>query len=194
MNIDTIVNRIDSGQMTHMYERWKEHPNRQVRAALARNGYFPDTYIKDKNSYVRFEVLNQHPEYLIELFKKLDDRVKAYYELTQKADATKEEIEAGLKCREPGNAYKTALKLKLQTRMTQPLVLEKNMSLAQLYLIGSPFWTLPFNARQVELISRMGKINSKYKNELGDILNPKLNNLELRRRVNELKRKQDCEN
>ena len=194
MNIDTIVNRIDSGQMTHMYERWKEQPNRQVRAALARNGYFPDTYIKDKNSYVRFEVLNQHPEYLIELFKKLDDRVKAYYELTQKADATKEEIEAGLKCREPGNAYKTALKLKLQTRMTQPLVLEKNMSLAQLYLIGSPFWTLPFNARQVELISRMGKINSKYKNELGDILNPNLNNLELRRRVNELKRKQDCEN
>lgn len=194
MNIDTIVNRIDNGQMSDMYERWKDHPNRIVRAALARNGHFPDTYIKDKNSYVRFEVLNQHPEYLIELFKKLDDRVKAYYELTRKANATKEEIEAGLKCREPGNAYKSALKLKLQTRDTQPSVIEKNMSLAQLYLIGNPFWTLPFNARQVKLISHMGKINPKYKNELGDVLNPKLNNLELRRRVNELKRKQDCEN
>lgn len=78
--------------------------------------------------------------------------------------------------------------------MTQPSVLEKNMSLAQLYLIDSPFWTLPFNARQIKLISQMGKINPKYKNELGDILNPNLNNLELRRRVNELKRKQDCEN
>lgn len=194
MNIDTIVNQIDSGQMSDMYERWKDHPNRLVRAALARNGHFPDTYIKDKNSHVRFEVLNQHPEYLIELFKKLDDRVKAYNELTRKADATKEEIEAGLKCREPGNAYKSALKLKLQTRDTQPSVIEKNMSLAQLYLIGNPFWTLPFNARQVKLISHMGKINPKYETELGYVLNPNINNLELHRRVNELKRKQDCEN
>jgi hypothetical protein len=78
--------------------------------------------------------------------------------------------------------------------MTQPSVLEKNMSLAQLYLIDSPFWTLPFNARQIKLISQMGKINPKYKNELRDILNPNLNNLELRRRVSNLKRKQDCEN
>jgi len=48
MNIDTIVNRIDNGQMSDMYERWKDHPNRIVRAALARNGHFPDTYIKIK--------------------------------------------------------------------------------------------------------------------------------------------------
>lgn len=194
MNIDTIVNRIDSGQMTHMYERWKNHQNKFVRGALARNGYFPDTYIKDKNSYVRFEVLNKHPEYLIKLYKNFDDREQAFYILMRRANATKEEIEAGLMCRDPGRTSKKALKLKLQTRVTQPSVLEKNMSLAQLYLISSPFWTLPFHARQVEIISRMGKINPKYENELGDVLNPNLNNLELRRRVNALKLKQDCEN
>lgn len=194
MNIDTIVNRIDSGQMTHMYERWKDHPNKFVRGALARNGYFPDTYIKDKNSYVRFEVLNKHPEYLIKLYKNFDDREQAFYILMRKAKVTKEEIEECLKSREPGRTAQTALKLKLQTRDTQPSVIEKNMSLAQLYLISSPFWTLPFHARQVELITRMGKISPKYENELGDVLNPNLNNLELRRKVNELKRKQDCEN
>lgn len=194
MNIETIVKRIDSGQMSHMYECWKDHPNRLVRAALSRNGYFPDTYIKDKNSYVRFGVLNKHPEYLIELFKNFDDRENAFYELTRKANATKEEIEAGLKCRDPGRASLKALQLKHQTCITQPTILEQNMSLAQLYLIDSPFWTLPFNARQIVIISHMGKINPKYENELGYVLNPNINNLELRHRVSDLKRKQDCNN
>ena len=58
MNIDTIVNRIDNGQMSDMYERWKDHPNRIVRAALARNGHFPDTYIKDetRTSDLRYSI------------------------------------------------------------------------------------------------------------------------------------------
>ena len=151
----------------------KTTQNRIVRAALARNGHFPDTYIKDKNSYVRFEVLNQHPEYLIELFKKLDDRVKAYYELNSKSQCHKRRNRSWSQVSRPWTNLQIGTKIKITNQNDSTISTWEKYVISSTVSYGSPFWTLPFNARQVKLISQMGKINPKYKNELGECIKSK---------------------
>lgn len=50
-----------------MFLLWKSHEHGCVRFALAHEGYYPKTFINDKNPSVREEVVRWHPEYCEQL-------------------------------------------------------------------------------------------------------------------------------
>ena len=62
-----LVALIEHGYAENYYDKWKSHENGDVRRALAKRGYYPDVFIRDKNESVRHAAFNQHPEYIREL-------------------------------------------------------------------------------------------------------------------------------
>ena len=62
-----LVALIEHGYAESYYDAWKTHENGDVRRALAKRGYYPEVFIRDKNESVRHAAFNQHPEYIREL-------------------------------------------------------------------------------------------------------------------------------
>lgn len=58
-----LVALIEHGYAENYYDKWKTHENGDVRRALARRGYYPEVFIRDKNESVRHAAFNRHPEY-----------------------------------------------------------------------------------------------------------------------------------
>lgn len=57
-----LVALIEYGYAENYYDTWKNHENGDVRRALAKRGYYPEVFIRDKNESVRHAAFNQHPE------------------------------------------------------------------------------------------------------------------------------------
>ena len=64
---DVISELITRGHAREHYEEWKTHEHGYVRYALAHEGYYPETFINDKNPSVREEVVRWYPEYYEQL-------------------------------------------------------------------------------------------------------------------------------
>lgn len=62
-----LVALIEHGYAENYYDKWKNHENGDVRRALAKRGYYPEVFIRDKNESVRHAAFNQHPETIREL-------------------------------------------------------------------------------------------------------------------------------
>ena len=82
---EPILEAILQGYVPEKYAEWMAHPHEDVREALAKAGYFPETYIHDKDKDVRVAVLEKHPEYVSHLLKTYDD-YKAVYEYIIRLD------------------------------------------------------------------------------------------------------------
>lgn len=61
---DVLVTLIDNGYAKEYYEQWKTHAHGTIRYALALQGYYPETFIHDKNPKVREAVVEVDPEYV----------------------------------------------------------------------------------------------------------------------------------
>ena len=64
---DVLVTLIDNGYAKEYYEQWKTHAHGTIRYALALQGYYPETFIHDKNPKVREAVVEVDPEYVEQL-------------------------------------------------------------------------------------------------------------------------------
>lgn len=64
---DVLVTLIDNGYAKEYYEQWKTHAHGTIRYALALQGYYPETFIHDKNPKVREAVVEVNPEYAEQL-------------------------------------------------------------------------------------------------------------------------------
>lgn len=144
MQASEIVYYIRTKKHEECYKEWSQHPNEDIRYELAKQGYFPDTFINDKSPEVRQETVKAHPEYITKLLRqKKDVRVVAKLlmeEVNPDIEVLKQHIQ-DLKTFEP-HYFRKDVELKLMALTKEPTPLELTMTPYQLYRAQSPLWAL----------------------------------------------------
>lgn len=157
---DEQVYIIHKRRATEYYESWLSNSGR-IRRSLASNGYFPEILINDKFASIRCDVVEQHPEYLPQLFRK---------EITKREWRTIIDIMWGQKYPNP-TLLNDLLHRKVPQKLKQysyerlndlrekftvinyvPTTIEKTMTIKQLYEQNSPAWKLNCSAEQISNI------------------------------------------
>ena len=65
LNDETVLSAlIDRRYVQDQYETLKNHESKKIRLALARNGYFPEYFIMDKDEDIKAAVIINHPTYI----------------------------------------------------------------------------------------------------------------------------------
>ena len=152
---EPILEAILQGYVPEKYAEWMAHPHEDVREALAKAGYFPETYIHDKDKDVRVAVLEKHPEYVSHLLKTYDD-YKAVYEYIIRLDTPdttmlKTFIEAP-KPEYCDDGLRDVLYYQLQALTADATPIVKTMTRKQLFEIGNPLWVNGINAYFIRFI------------------------------------------
>lgn len=183
--VEALIHMIRNEKGKKYYEQLKNHKIYGVRVALAKNGYFPDEFIHDKNDYVKIAVVEKHPEHLDHVlhlhdFENTITRVVCEYENinyeTLKTYKNKYDAKRLLP------EYETALDLKLAGLKDQT-ALTKTMTIEQLFTVDNPAWTRPYSIYQIvrlnelaeklghknmDIISQYFKITPNWKEEIAD--------------------------
>lgn len=134
------------------YEEWKTHEHGAVRYALACLGIFPETFINDKNPKIREAVVRHHNEYCSQLLAR---NKKRHWEFVCAIINTKTDlkyVKEFLNARVPETTMKgklRAIRLYYATQTTEPTMIEKTMSPAQLFQADSPFWVKGLTISQI---------------------------------------------
>lgn len=140
---EVIAELIKNGYATEHYDEWKTHEHGTVRYALACIGLYPETFINDKNPSVREATVRHHPEYCGQLLAR---NKKRHWEficdlINTRTDLkwVKEFLDAKVpKAVDKGKLH--AIRIYYATKTTEPTMMEKTMSPAQLFKAHSPFW------------------------------------------------------
>lgn len=152
---EPILEAILQGYVSEKYAEWMAHPHEDVREALAKAGYFPETYIHDKDKDVRVAVLEKHPEYVSHLLKTYDN-YKAVHEYIIRLDTPdttmlKTFIEAP-KPEYCDDGLGDVLYYQLQALTADATPIVKTMTRKQLFEIGNPLWVNGINAYFIRFI------------------------------------------
>lgn len=150
--VPVVCSLITYGYATEYYERWSKHTSPDIRLDLSRNGYFPETFLRDRDRLVRAAVLEKHPEYAFRLLSGTNyERDRAEGIIHNMADITLEQMETyvrkigGLDLR--GEHYR----LKLESLKTVPTPMEATMTPQALHKLGSPLWARGYSLKQLEI-------------------------------------------
>ena len=149
---EVIAKLIDYGYAKEHYDKWKTHEHRNVRYALACRGLFPETYINDKNPKVREAVVRHHNEYCGQLLAR---NKKRHWEFVCALINTKTDlkyVKEFLDARVPKTTMTgklRAIRLYYATQTTEPTMIEKTMSPAQLFQVNSPIWAKDLTITQI---------------------------------------------
>ena len=143
------------GYLPEKYNEWKNFKHEEVRQALAKTGYFPETYIHDENKNVRTAVLEKHPEYVSQLLTTYDNynAVHEYIIWLDTPDATM--LKTFIEAPKPEycyDRYEESLQYQLQALTTDIAPIEKTMARKQLFESGSPLWAKGINAYFIKVI------------------------------------------
>lgn len=143
---------ITNGYATEFYERWSKHTSPDIRFELAKNGYFPEKFVRDRSKIVRAAVLEKHPEYAFQLLGGTNyERDRAEGVIRNMTDITLEQMETyvrkigGLDLR--GEHYR----LKLESLRKVPTPMEATMMPQALHKIGNPLWARGYSLKQLEI-------------------------------------------
>lgn len=150
-----IAGLIENGYAEEYYEQWKTDERQEVRAALARRGYYPDVLITDKEPYIRETVVAVYPEYCGQLlahnkkqhWKFVCDRIDE----TTKLDYIKTFLDAPVP-NKINQVRLEAIRTMYAARTSQPNTIEKTMSPLQLFQAQSPFWVTGLTLRRIQTI------------------------------------------
>lgn len=144
-NVNLIIKLIEHRQACDLYEEWKDHPDSNVRRALASNGYFLDYYLHDEIDDIRHIAIYKQPEVLQKLLE--DPTVD---ELSFVQDYLYNESEPDLNhlkkyldlCSKEGvkNEQHEALLLKYSSMICDLDTIAKTMTPAQLFATNHPAW------------------------------------------------------
>lgn len=154
---EPILEAILQGYVPEKYSEWMTHPHEDVREALAKAGYFPETYIHDEDKDVRIAVLEKHPEYVSQLLKNYDNYndIHDYIIWSEQPDVNM--LKTFIEAPKPAycyDGYEDALEYKLQALTTAITPLEKTMTRKQLFESGNPLWVNGINAYFIKVIQR----------------------------------------
>lgn len=152
---DVLVTLIDNGYAKEYYEQWKTHAHGTIRYALALQGYYPETFIHDKNPKVREAVVGVNPEYAEQLLAYNKKRHWIFVRDQICSDMKLKYIKVFLDAKVPHDvdtrrleAIRTFYAVKTQT----PTVLEQTMTAKQLFKMGSSFWAQGLTISRIESI------------------------------------------
>lgn len=140
---EVISELIARGHAQAYYEEWKTHEHGDVRWALAHEGYYPETFINDKNPSVREEVVRWHPEYCEQLLARNKKRHWEFICSLINENTDLSYIKTFLNTKVPKAVDKTklrAIRVLYALKTTEPTTVEKTMTPAQLFQTNSPFW------------------------------------------------------
>lgn len=155
---EVIAKLIDYEYAQDHYEEWKSHEHGDVRYALACLGLFPETFINDKNPKVREEVVRHHNEYCSQLLARNKKRhwefVCAIINTRTDLKYVKEFLDAKVPKAVDKNKLR-AIRLYYSAKTTEPSMIEKTMSPAQLFQINSPFWVVGLTIKQIQDIQNL---------------------------------------
>lgn len=155
---EVLCELIKNGYAKEYYEKWKTHEHGNVRNALACIGLFPEIFINDKNPNVRESTVRHHPEYCDQL---LTRNKKRHWEFVCALINTKTDlkyVKEFLDAKVPKAVNKDklhAIRLHYATKTTEPTMIEKTMSPAQLFQTNSPFWATGLTITQIQDIQNL---------------------------------------
>lgn len=162
-----LVALIEHGYAENYYDKWKTHENGDVRRALARRGYYPEVFIRDKNESVRHAAFNRHPEYIRELLSQNNWGDWIYVKTLIRNNPTPELIIPFVEIESPFGAakndvitvYATAHQTKLDT-------IRSTMTSKQLFALNDPHWVLglPYTLANIlhqyrEALAEQGRVD-----------------------------------
>lgn len=150
--VPVVCGLITYGYATEYYERWSKHTSPDIRFELAKNGYYPEKFVRDRSKIVRAAVLEKHPEYAFQLLSGTNyERDRAEKVIRDMVDITLEQMETivrklgGLDLR--GEPYR----LKLESLRKVPTPMEATMTPQALHKIGNPLWARGYSLKQLEI-------------------------------------------
>lgn len=155
---EVISELIARGHAREHYEEWKNHEHGYVRYALAHQGYYPETFINDKNPSVREEVVRWHPEYREQLLARNKKRHWEFVCSLINENTELAYIKTFLDAKVPRDVNQDKLKairIMYAVRTTEPTMVEKTMTPAQLFQINSPFWAKHLKLWHIEDIQTL---------------------------------------
>lgn len=162
-----LVALIEHGYAENYYDTWKTHENGDVRRALAKRGYYPEVFIRDKNESVRHAAFNQHPEYIRELLSQNNWGDWIYVKTLIRENPTPELVIPFVELESPFGAakndvitvYATAHQTKLDT-------IRSTMTSKQLFALNDPHWVLglPYTLANIlhqyrETLAEQGRVD-----------------------------------
>lgn len=158
----TILGFIKDKVHVDRYEEWKDHPQVDIRQALARAEYFEDEYFDDPDESVRGIVIQNNVRKALthirsdndlaviknQLFNlvEFDIDILSAYINKEKQYAKKYQYNFS------DNSSNKAFQLKLDAINYIPTTIEKTMNEVQLFESGCPLWTKPYTPRQINEI------------------------------------------
>lgn len=158
----TILGFIKDKVHVDRYEEWKDHPQVDIRQALARAGYFEDHYYDDPENNVREVVIQNNIrkaftrirsdndlaviEHSLEILINIDTDILVTYTNKRKQWAQK------YNCDYSKNCKNQSFQLKLNAINYIPTTIEKTMNEVQLFKSSCPLWTKPYTPRQINEI------------------------------------------
>lgn len=146
--LEVIRTLIQNGHASKYYNFWKHHSDKTIREDMAKQGLFRDEFIEDGKYEVRLAAAGYDPEYLI----KLSNRTKAnaeYREITNRfcniSQLTVEQLDFILQS-EHKTYMEKAYRLKRDGILKEPMAFEKTLTVAQLFELDNPLWTIGLSA------------------------------------------------
>lgn len=159
---ETILGFIRDGVHTERYEEWKNHPNINVRQALARAGYFEEHYFDDPDESVRAIVIQNNVRKALARIRRDSDLavIKCQLETVVELDVDilstyiSKQKQQNRKYRYDDNDdyHLQASQIKLNALSHIPTTIEKTMNEVQLFESGCPLWVKPYTLRQIDKI------------------------------------------
>lgn len=162
-----LVALIEHGYAESHYDTWKTHENGDVRRALAKRGYYPEVFIRDKNESVRHAAFNQHPETIRELLSQNNWGDWIYVKCLIREHPTPELIMPFVELESPfGIGKKDVITVYATAYQTEIDTIRATMTSKQLFILNDPHWVLgmPYNLASVlhqyrETLSEKGRLN-----------------------------------
>lgn len=152
--VSVVCALIRKGYAQEYYERWSKHTSPDIRQVLARAGYFPEKFLRDRSKLVRAAVLKKHPEYAFQLLHYTNFEFRAAEEVIRRMpNLTREQLEMFIRAAgdENGKEMTEYYRLKLASVNTMPTALEATMSAKDLHKLGNLLWMRALSVHQIKL-------------------------------------------
>ena len=136
---------ISNDYATEHYEKWKTHPDSRVRSELARQGYWPDFFIKDKKPEVRNSVASAYHEYIPQILNRtMSEWYCALHLIEHNLNMPIEILKLFLDARESQKSLHgydvKPIQLRYDALLKKTTLLESTMTPYDLFITHNPLW------------------------------------------------------
>lgn len=154
MTNEEIYFAIKNGTHQDQYESWKSHENASIRAELAGQGYFPETFINDEDGYVVYRTLERYPSNLLYVAGKtgMQYAYAASLYFSDDVNVSKDVLDAYINREDAIELVLDDILVKREAIDYQLTEEEKKMSLFDRYISGSLAWAKDLNCNQISAI------------------------------------------